>query len=200
LLPINGAPNGWDAASRGIQFAQDNRVGAAAAEVIFGNWGTYLMAALIMVSTFGCNSGSILSGARIYYTMAKEGLFFKQAGKLNKHQVPSFALWAQAVWASILCLSGTYNDLLDYLTFVSLIFYVITVDGVFRLRQTEPDAERPYRVASFFPFIYTILGLFIAIVLLVEKPQNTCIGLFIVLLGIPFYFIAKKKSEWKKEL
>lgn len=193
LLPINGAPNGWDATTRGIQFAQNNRVGAAAAEVMFGDWGTYLMAALIMVSTFGCASGSILSGARIYYTMAQEKLFFPRAGQLNRNSVPSFALWAQAIWASILCLSGTYNDLLDYLTFVSLMFYAVTVAGVYQLRKTEPDAERPYRVTTILPLIYIVLATFIALVLLIEKTKNTGLGLLIVLLGVPFYFIAKKK-------
>lgn len=193
LLPINGAPNGWDATTRGIQFAQNNRVGAAAAEVMFGDWGTYLMAALIMVSTFGCASGSILSGARIYYTMAQEKLFFHKAGQLNRNSVPSFALWAQAIWASVLCLSGTYNDLLDYLTFVSLVFYAVTVAGVYRLRQTEPNANRPYRVADILPIVYIVLASFISLVLLVEKTKNTGLGLLIVLLGVPFYFIAKKK-------
>ena len=139
LLPMNGAAAAVDVAGRGIQFAQESRVGAAAAQVMFGAGGGLIMAALIMVSTFGCNSGLTLSGARVYYAMAKEGLFFEKAGRLNAQQVPAFALWAQAGWAIVLCISGQYNSLLDYLTFVSLLSYIVTVAGVYRLRQIAPN-------------------------------------------------------------
>ncbi len=193
LLPMNGSAAATDVLGHGIQFAQNDRVGSAAAEVMFGTGGGLIMAALIMVSTFGCNSGLTLSGARVYYAMAKEGLFFENAATLNTQQVPAFALWAQAIWSIVLCVSGKYGDLLDYLTFVSLLSYVVTVAGVYRLRQIAPDDARPYRVASFIPMVYIILASLIAIILLFEKTNNTIWGLLLVLLGVPVYYFIKKK-------
>ena len=198
LLPLQGSSTAADVLGQGIQFAGGgtDRVGTAAASMIFGDFAVYLMAALIMVSTFGCNNGIILSGARVYYAMAQEGLFFKKAGTLNKYDVPGFALVVQAIWASVLCLSGTYGDLLDYTTFASLLFYIITITGIFVLRKKEPDTPRPYKTLAYpiMPVLYIILALSVCVILLITKPQNTWSGLFIVLLGTPFYFLVKRKS------
>jgi APA family basic amino acid/polyamine antiporter len=149
LLPLHGDAAAGDVIGQGIQFATQDRVGTAAASRIFGDSAVYLMALLIMVSTFGCNNGIILSGARVYYAMGKDGLFFKKAATLNRNEVPEFALWIQAAWACALCLSGTYGDLLDYCTFASLLFYIVTIAGIFRLRKKEPNAHRPYKVIAY---------------------------------------------------
>jgi len=197
LLPLNGSPDATDVIGQGMQFAGGgkDRVGTAAASVIFGNPAAYIMAALIMISTFGCDNGIILSGARVYYAMAKEGLFFKRAAKLNSKGVPGFGLAIQAVWASALCLSGTYSDLLDYTIFAALIFYMITIGGIFILRKREPDAERPYKVIGYplMPALYILIALTICIILLITKTFNAGSGLVIVLAGIPFYFLTNRK-------
>lgn len=176
--------------------APSNRVGAAAAHVIFGEPGVLIMAGLIMVSTFGCNNGLILAGSRLYHAMAKDGLFFKKANKLNTHGIPSAALWIQCLWASVLCLSGKYEDLLTYSTFASLLFYVLTIAGIFRLRKTEPDTPRPYRAFGYpiLPMLYIAITSSICVILLVYSPLNTLIGLFIVALGIPVYFLTAKRQ------
>ena len=195
LLPVHGTPDGATVAERGIMFASENRVGTAAASVIFGQSAIVIMALLIMVSTFGCNNGIILSGARLYYAMAKDGVFFKKAGDLNNYDVPGFALIVQAVWSSLLCLSGTYGQLLDYCTFASLLFYVITIIGLFVLRKKKPDAPRPYKAWGYpiLPMLYILVAGAICVVLLVMKPDTCGYGLLIVLMGIPVYFISKKK-------
>lgn len=182
-----------------IAFAKQDRVAVAAANEIFGNVGTYVIAAMIMISTFGCINGLVLAGARVYYTMAQDGLFFKQAGTLNKNAVPQWALWAQCVWASLLCLSGQYGDLLDMISFVVVLFYVLTIIGIFVLRAKRPDIERPYKAFAYpiLPIIYIILGLTFCFFLITMKPLYAGIGLGIVLLGIPVYYIAvanQKKS------
>ena len=196
LLPLHGDPNATDAVGQGIQFAGGgtDRVGTAAASMIFGPVAAALMAGLIMISTFGCNNGLILAGARVYYAMAQEGLFFKTAAALNEKGVPGFALMTQAVWASVLCLSGTYGDLLDYATFASLMFYIVTIAGIFILRRKEPEAERPYRVIGYplLPILYILVAGAICVILLITKPQNTWSGVLIVLLGIPVYFWQKR--------
>lgn len=194
LLPVKGDPAGTDELARGIMFATNDRVGTAAASMIFGDVAAYIMAALIMVSTFGCNNGLILSGARVYYAMAKEGLFFKKAEQLNSNDVPGYALAIQCVWASLLCLSGTYGDLLEYSTFASLVFYIITIAAVFVLRRKAPDAERPYKAFGYpvIPALYIIAALAICIDLLVLRPKSTGFGLLIVLIGLPVYFLRKK--------
>jgi APA family basic amino acid/polyamine antiporter len=175
-----------------IAFAKQDRVAVAAANEIFGNIGTYVIAAMIMISTFGCINGLVLSGARVYYTMAQDGLFFKQAGTLNKNAVPQWALWAQCVWASLLCLSGQYGDLLDMISFVVVLFYVLTIIGIFVLRAKRPDIERPYKAFAYpvLPAIYIILGLTFCFFLITMKPLYAGIGFGIVLLGIPVYYIA----------
>src|SRR5258708_1575229 len=177
----------------GIAFAENDRVGVAASQQIFGNNGTLVIAALLMVSTFGCNNGLILSGARVYYTMAKDGLFFRQVGLLNKNAVPAKALWMQCVWASLLCLSGKYGELLDYVIFVVLIFYILTISGIFRLRKRKPYLARPYKAFGYrgLPALYIILASCICILLFIYKPKFTWPGLGIVLLGIPIYYFVK---------
>jgi basic amino acid/polyamine antiporter, APA family len=208
LLPTIGSPNGLDAAARGIAFASEERVGTAVAEVLFDDAGAGIMAIFIMISTFGCVNGIVLAGARVYYAMAQDGLFFKAASRLDeKTRTPRFALIIQAVWASVLCLSGTYTDLLKYVTFATLLFYILTIGGVFILRKTAPDAERPYKAFGypFIPALYMVIASAICLNLLVfESPislfgvsvKPSWVGLSIVLLGIPVYFLSKiGKSE-----
>lgn len=180
---------------REIAFAENDRVGVAAAVKIFGNNGTMLIAGLLMVSTFGCVNGLILSGARVCYTMAKDGLFFKSLGGLNKNAVPGKALWIQCVWSCLLCMSGKYGQLLDYVIFVVLIFYILTIAGIFRLRRTRPDIPRPYRAFGypFIPLLYIIAATVICLSLLAYKWENTWPGLLIVLLGIPAYYLFSSK-------
>jgi len=175
-----------------IAFAPQDRVAVSAANAIFGGIGTYVIAVMIMISTFGCNNGLILAGARVYYTMAKDGLFFKNAGTLNKYAVPQWALWAQCLVASILCLSGKYNDLLNMVSFVVVIFYVLTIMGIFILRKKRPDAERPYKAFGYplLPIIYIILGIAFCVLLIMFQSDYARSGLIIVLLGIPLYYFA----------
>jgi APA family basic amino acid/polyamine antiporter len=199
LLPLKGDPQATDIMGQGIQFAGNgsDRVGTAAASMIFGSISAALMAGLVMISTFGCVNGLILSGARVYYAMAQEGLFFKKAATLNAAKVPGYALIIQAIWASLLCLSGSYGDLLDYSTFASLIFYIVTIAGIFVLRRREPNAERPYKALGypFVPALYIVLALGICLILLTTKPGNTWAGVFIVLLGVPVYYWQKNGSK-----
>lgn len=193
LLPLSGVPEAQTVTGAGIQFAAEDRVGAAAASVVLGNSGVFLMAALIMISTFGCNSGLILAGGRLFYAMAKERLFFKKAAELNENQVPAKALWFQCLWACVLCLSGKYGDLLTYATFASLLFYILTIAGIFALRRKEPHTERPYKAFGYplIPALYIACTLLICIILLIQDTLNTGLGLLIVSLGIPVYYIAK---------
>lgn len=173
-----------------IANAPEGRVGTLLLSTIFGNAGLWLMAALIMVSTFGCINGLTLSGARVYYAMAQDGLFFKRAATLNKKDVPQYALVIQAVWTSLLTLSGGYNQLLDYVVIAVLIFYILTVAGVMRLRKTQPNAERPYRVWGYpvVPIVYILLAVGVCASLLLVKPASTLPGVAIVLVGIPIYY------------
>ncbi|MCU0847442.1 MAG: amino acid permease [Spirochaetes bacterium] len=196
MLPVAGSPDAPDAFGRGIQFAADDRVAVAAVSHAVGNAGSFFMAAVIMVSTFGCNNGLIISGARVYYAMARDGYFFEKAGNLNSKNVPGFALFIQAAWSGILCLTGTYGDLLDYVIFSVLIFYMLTVAGIFILRKKKPNAERPYRAFGYpvLPAVYIIAALFISVNLLIFKPKYTWPGLLIVITGVPVYFIWKKIS------
>ena len=191
ILPMAGDPNGTSILSRGIQFAADGRVATAALQVIFGPVGAVIMALAILISCFGCNNGLILAGARIYYAMAKDGLLFKSIGRVNRRSVPGIALILQCTWASILCLSGTYNQLLDFLIFAELIFYILTLVAIFVLRRTRPTMERPYRAFGYpvLPAIYIAMALFLEVQLLRYKPQNTWPGLIIVLVGLPVYLV-----------
>ena len=181
-----------------IAFAPQDRVAVAAANSMFGNAGTYVIAIMIMISTFGCNNGLILAGARVYYSMGKDGLFFKKAATLNKHAVPAWALWSQFVVASLLCLSGKYGDLLDMISFVVVIFYVLTIFGIFILRKKRPEAERPYKAFGYpvLPALYILMGTAFCILLIIYKPNFTWPGLIIALLGIPvYYFVSSKKNN-----
>jgi APA family basic amino acid/polyamine antiporter len=180
-----------------IATAPQDRVAVAAADVIFGHIGTYVIAVMIMISTFGCNNGLILAGARVYYTMAGDGLFFKAAGKLNRSAVPGWALWAQCVVAAILCISGKYGDLLDMIAFVAVFFYALTVLGIFILRRKQPSVERPYKAFGYpvLPVIYIILALVFCVALIIQKPVYARWGAFIVLLGIPLYYIALSRKK-----
>ena len=175
-----------------IASAEKDRVAVEASNVIFGNAGTIIIALMIMVSTFGCNNGLILAGARVYYTMAKDGLFFKKVGVLNNNAVPEFALWIQCIAACLWSLSGSYGNLLDMISFVAVGFYILTIIGIFILRKKRPDVERPYKAFGYpvLPIIYIIMGLTFCILLIKFKPEYTWPGLIITLLGIPLYYIA----------
>ena len=180
-----------------IQTAKEDRVATAVVSSIFGSAGVQIMAAAIMISTFGCINGLVLSGARVYYAMALDGLFFKKAGTLDPiHHAPVTSLFFQCIWACLLALSGTYNDLLDYVIFAVLLFYMLTISGIFVLRIKRPDMERPYRAIGYpvLPALYILVAGLIEVLLLLYKPNYTWPGLIIVLLGIPVYFFWKKKE------
>lgn len=180
-----------------LAFPADDRVAVEAAHRMFPSVGTYVIAALIMVSTFGCNNGLILAGARVYYTMAKDGLFFKSVGVLNRAAVPQVALWIQCLVASLWCLSGKYGQLLDMISFVVVLFYMLTIAGIFILRKKRPDAERPYKAFGYpvLPIIYILMGIAFCILLIIYKPQFTWPGFIIVLLGVPLYYIAISRKK-----
>jgi basic amino acid/polyamine antiporter, APA family len=194
VLPLAGNPAGTSVLARGLQFAAGDRVGTAVAEVIVGSRGAVLVAVAVMISTFGCNNGLILAGARVYYAMAKDGLFFRSVGTVNPRNTPSVALWVQCVWASILCLSGSYAQLLDFLVFAVVMFYMLTIFGLFLLRFRRPDMERPYRVTGYpvLPAMYLVLAAIIEVQLLRYKPQYTWPGLLIILSGAPVYGLWRK--------
>lgn len=199
VLPLRGMPDGAGVIERGMAFATNDRIGTAAISSIFGDYAALIMAVLIVISTFGCNNGLILSGARVYYAMAADRLFFKSAGRLNSRAVPGNGLWIQFIWSSVLCLSGSYSQLLDYVVFAVLIFYVLTILSIFVLRHKRPDAERPYKAFGypFIPALYIIMAVTIMIILLIYKPTFTWPGLVIVLLGIPVYFIWSRLNKTK---
>ena len=179
-----------------IAFAKSDRVAVVASQNIFGDMGTYIIAVMIMISTFACNNGLIMAGARVYYTMAKDKLFFKKAAHLNQASVPSWALWAQCIWASILCLTGKYGDLLDFVVIIVLIFYILTIYGIFILRKKRPDAERPYKAFGYpiLPAVYIIIASALIIGLLFSKFSTCGWGIFIMLLGIPIYYLIREKN------
>ncbi len=198
VLPLEGVPHGATILQRGIQYASEDRVATAVLTQMFGSIGGLLMAAAIMVSGFGCNNGLILAGARVYYAMAKDGLFFRSVAKLHPvYKTPVISLMVQMVWTCFLCVSGSYGQLLDYIIFAVLVFYILTIVGLFVLRRTHPDAPRPYRAFGYpvLPAVYIGMALFIDVVLLRYKPQYTWPGLIIVLLGIPVYFLWSRKSR-----
>ncbi|HUZ46073.1 MAG TPA: amino acid permease [Terriglobia bacterium] len=182
----------------GIQHAPADRVATAVMEAILGPQGAALMAAAIVISTFGCMNGMSLAGARVYYAMAKDRLFFSSVGKVSpKYRTPAVSLMVQAVWASLLTLSGTYNDLLDYVIFAVLIFYILTILGVFRLRRTRPDAPRPYRAWGYpvVPVVYIVLAVFVEGALLLHRPGRSLAGLGIVAIGIPIYYFWHNRNR-----
>lgn len=193
VLPMAGDPAAATVAGRGIAHATQDRVGVAAMEAMFGAGGATLMAVAILVSTFGCNNGLILAGARVYYAMARDGLFFRRVGTLNAHQVPAAGLVVQAVWTGLLCLTGTYGQLLDYVIFSALIFYAATTIGLFILRRKRPDAERPYRAIGYpvLPALYIALTVAVMLLILLSPVtrMQAVFGLAVVLLGVPVFFL-----------
>ena len=200
-LPLDGTPGGATILERGIKYAAEERVGTAVMTQMFGAVGGLLMAAAIMISGFGCANGLILSGARVYYAMAKDGLFFRQVAKLHPtYKTPAISLMVQMVWACLLCVSGSYGQLLDYIIFAVLLFYILTIVGLFVLRRTRPDASRPYRALGYpvLPIIYIGMALGIDAVLLRYKPQFTWPGLIVVLLGIPVYYAWSRSAGAKR--
>jgi basic amino acid/polyamine antiporter, APA family len=199
-LPLNGSAEGASILARGINHAAEDRVGTAVMTQMFGSAGGFLMAAAIMISSFGCMNGLILSGARVYYAMAKDGLFFRNVAKLHpNYKTPAVSLMVQMVWTCVLCISGSYGQLLDYIIFAVLVFYVLTIVGLFVLRRTRPNAERPYRAVGYpvLPIVYIVMALFIDVVLLRYKPQFTWPGLIVVLCGIPVYYAWSRSAGEK---
>lgn len=197
ILPFWGEASGADVLSKGIQHATQDRVGTAALTAMLGLGGGVIMAVIIMISTFGCNNGLVLSGARLYRSMATDGLFFDKMKELNTNGVPGFALWVQFIWCSVLCLSGKYGDLLDYVMFAVMLFYILTVAGIFILRKKRPEIERPYKAFGYpyLPILYMVMAALFTVNLLFTKPQFTIPGLAIVGLGFPLYFWAKGRIK-----
>jgi len=196
VLPLHGDTQGATILARGIQHASEDRVATAVIQQIFGASGAKIMAVAILVSTFGCNNGLILAGARVYYAMARDHLFFRGAARLHpKYHTPARSLAMQCVWTCILCISGSYGQLLDYIIFAVLVFYILTIGGLFVLRLQRPDEPRPYRAVGYpvLPALYILIATFIDVVLLRYKPQYTWPGLIIVLLGIPVYFLWSRR-------
>lgn len=196
-LPLRGLPDGATVLERGIQFASSDRVATAAIYGIFGKNTEILMAIVVVISTFGCNNGIILAGARVTYAMAKDQLFFKKTGQLSQKGVPAFALWIQAFWSIILCFTGSYSQLLDYVIFAALLFYILVIAAVFMLRKKHPEWERPYKAFGYpvLPVIYIAACLLIIIILLVYKPLFTWPGLAIVLSGVPVFYMWRRRQK-----
>jgi APA family basic amino acid/polyamine antiporter len=197
VLPLAGDAHAGTIVGRGIQYAAQDRVATAVMEQAFGGAGAKLMAGAILISTFGCVNGMLLAGARVYYAMSRDGLFFQSVGKLSeKSGVPVNSLWVQWGWTCLLCLSGSYGQLLDYVIFAVLIFYILTIAGLFVLRRTRPDAVRPYKAFGYpvLPALYIVMAAWISVVLLRYKPQYTWPGLILVLLGVPVYLLWKRSA------
>jgi len=200
VLPFHGNPNGADALARGMQYAAQDRVGTAAMEVMLGPAGAVVMAVAILLSTFGCNNGLILAGARVYYAMARDRLFFHPAGQLHpEFRTPVFGLVAQALWTMVLCVSGTYSELLNYVVFAALVFYLLTAVALFRLRRLRPDVPRPVKAFGYpvLPALYIVAIAFLLVVLLVDPKQRlySGLGLLIVLLGVPVYGFWRRTAQ-----
>jgi len=198
VLPMNGAEGAATALARGVSHATQDRVATAALEVVFGAAGATIMAIAILISTFGCNNGLILAGARVYYAMARDGLFFRKVGTLNERRVPAAGLVVQSIWVALLCLTGSYGQLLNYVIFAALVFYAATTIGLFRLRAKRPDIERPYRTVGYpvLPALYLVLTTAVMILILLSPStrQDAFLGLAIVLVGIPVYFLWRKAT------
>ena len=197
VLPLAGDPHATTIAGRGIQFATEDRVATAVMERAFAGYGARLMAAAILISTFGCVNGMLLAGARVYYAMSRDGLFFKSVGRLSERsKTPVNSLWVQCAWTCLLCISGSYGQLLDYVIFAVLIFYILTIVGLFVLRRTRPETPRPYKAFGYpvLPGLYIVMAAWICVVLLRYKPQYTWPGLIIVLLGVPVYLVWRRQG------
>ena len=202
VLPLHGDPHGATVLARGVQYASEDRVGTAALEQIFHSGGAWLMAGAILISTFGCANGMTLAGARVYYAMSRDGLFFKAVGKLHpRFHTPVLGLVVQAAWTIVLCISGSYGQLLDYIIFAVLVFYILTIVGLFVLRFKRPEAARPYKALGYpvLPGLYIVMASWICVVLLRYKPQYTWPGLVLVLLGIPVYLFWSRRTERPQE-
>jgi basic amino acid/polyamine antiporter, APA family len=201
VIPLKGSPEAVQVVERGIQFASNERVAVAVAEIVGGTGATVFIAILIMISTFGCNNGCILSGARVYYALAKDGLFFKSMAKLNPQGVPANALIGQAIWASLLCLSGRYGDLLNYVMFAVVLFYILTILGIFILRKTRPELPRPYRAWGYpmVPAFYILCTVLFEVIVLIYQPFYTGAGFLIIALGIPVFYIFNMSSSSSRE-
>src|SRR4029078_1401317 len=199
VLPMNGTESAATALARGVSHATQDRVATAALEVIFGSAGATIMLIAILISTFGCNNGLILAGARVYYAMARDGLFFKKVGTLNAHRVPAAGLVVQSVWIALLCLTGSYGQLLNYVIFAALVFYALTTIGLFILRARRPDAERPYRAFGYpvLPAVYIALTTLVMLLILMSPStrQDAFLGLVLVLIGIPVYFLWRRAEQ-----
>jgi APA family basic amino acid/polyamine antiporter len=193
VLPMNGVAEGASAIARGVSHATQDRVATAALEVIFGAAGATIMAVAILISTFGCNNGLILAGARVYYAMARDGLFFRRVGTLNHRRVPAAGLIVQSIWVALLCLTGSYNQLLNYVIFAALVFYALTTIGLFILRAKRPEVERPYRTVGYpvLPALYIALTTAVMLLILLSPStrQDAFLGLAIVIIGVPVYFV-----------
>ncbi len=200
ILPLAGSNEGVDVLSRGIQFATDDRVATSAMSVVFGDASAIVMALFIIVSTFGCNHSLVLAGPRVYYAMAQDNLFFKKVGEINRFGVPGFAIVIQGIWSILLCLSGTYGNLLDYVIFAVLLFFAITILAIFVLRVKRPGIPRPYKAFGYpvIPAVYILVTVAIMIILLIYKPDYTFPGLVIVLIGIPVFYFWKEYHKRKK--
>jgi APA family basic amino acid/polyamine antiporter len=198
VLPMHGDPSGATVMARGIQHASEDRVATAALGAIFHSAGAWLMAGAILISTFGCANGMTLAGARVYYAMSRDGLFFKSVGKLHpRYKTPVAGLLVQCLWTVLLCVSGSYSQLLDYIIFAELVFYILTITGLFILRFRQANAPRPYKAWGypFLPALYIVMAAWICLVLLRYKPQYTWPGLALVLLGIPVYLFWSRRSS-----
>jgi APA family basic amino acid/polyamine antiporter len=197
ILPLYGNPEATTVESAGILHATNDRVGSAAAFMIFGDVAEYMMAALIMISTFGCNNGLIMAGSRLYYSMATHHMFLKKAGKLNSSQVPGNALWMQCIWAGALCLTGVYSSLVAFCTFASLLFYIVCILALFKLRKTEPHTPRPYKALGYpvIPALYILFTTLICVALVYNDFLNSGLSLLCIVLGFPVYFLFFRNSE-----
>ncbi len=200
-LPVRGIPEGATVLERGMQFAAEDRVATAAIYGIFGKNAELLMAVVVVISTFGCNNGMVLSGARVTYAMAKDKLFFWRTGRLSSRGVPAFALWIQAAWSILLCFTGSYSQLLDYVVIATLLFYIMVILAIFVLRKKRPEWDRPYKAFGYpvLPALYIATCLVIIVILLTYKPDFTWPGLIIVISGVPVYYLWKKFSAKKPE-
>ena len=179
-----------------IQHAENDRVATLLLETILGTQGKFFMAAMIMISTFGCLNGVILTAARVYYAMAKDNLFFRSATKLNKNNSPANSLTMQCIWACLLCFSGTYGQLLNYIMFPTLLFYILTISGLFKLRKSQPNMDRPYKAVGypFVPALYIVLAALVCIDMLIYQPTQSLWGLVIIAIGIPIYLFLNRKG------
>lgn len=201
VLPLTGSPGADTVVGRGIQFATDGRVGAATIQQVFGPVGGVVLSFLIMLSCFGCSNGVVLGAARVYYAMARDGVFFKKMGELSPKGVPATALLWQCVWTCVLCLTGSFDKLAQYAMLAALLFYVLSVIGVFILRKKKPEAERPYKVIGYpvLPAVAVILMMGIIVDLLYFQSENTLPSLALVLLGVPVFFLRKWFASAKQE-